>query len=269
MRFLRLLIPVAAAGVVLSARTTDAQTTTLRGSRAAVDRTYRKAVEDDLVFHHTGSSVRSSVKKGTLVRLRGNSDYRVHGVNYPYALPTTVTFVKRLAEQYRDSCGEKMVVTSAVRPRSFRLINSVDKSVHPAGMAVDIRKPARRRCLSWLRDRLLYLERQGVLDATEENRPPHFHVAVFPDPYLRYLGRVPRSEPVLANRDERPARVRTPAGSSANRPAGGRTYRVRPGDSLWVIARRHGTSVARIKAANSMRSSRIRVGQVLVIPAGR
>ena len=77
------------------------------------------------------------------------------------------------------------MVTSGIRPRSMRLVNSVDKSVHPTGMAVDLRKPARSACLSWLRRTLSAIEADGRIEATEEHHPPHFHVAVFPEHYGR------------------------------------------------------------------------------------
>ena len=249
------------AGAVLHALPAEAQT--LRGSRATVDRTYRKAHDHDLTFFRNAGGVRSAVSRGDLVRLKGNADFRIHQVTYPYVLPTTVTFVRRLAEQYRDHCGEKMVVTSAVRPRSFRLINSVDKSVHPTGMAIDIRKPARARCAGWLRETLLSLEGSGVLDATEERNPPHFHVAVFPEPYLAYLGRRPDSAPASSGASRKSAR------SSSAGEGEPKTHRVKRGDTLSGIAERHGTSVARIKGANSLRSSRIQPGQVLRIPSSR
>ena len=44
------------------------------------------------------------------------------------------------------------------------------------------------------------------------------------------------------------------------------SYRVRPGDTLSTIARRHGTSVRRIQAVNNMRSTLIRPGMNLIIP---
>ncbi|MCU0236717.1 MAG: transglycosylase SLT domain-containing protein [Acidobacteria bacterium] len=44
------------------------------------------------------------------------------------------------------------------------------------------------------------------------------------------------------------------------------SYRVRPGDTLSTIARRHGTSVSRIQAANNLRSTLIRPGMNLIIP---
>jgi hypothetical protein len=54
-------------------------------------------------------------------------------------------------------------------------------------MAIDLRRPRDRECLSWLRDVLLDLEKKGLIEATEERSPAHFHVAVFPTPYGRYV----------------------------------------------------------------------------------
>jgi LysM repeat protein len=42
---------------------------------------------------------------------------------------------------------------------------------------------------------------------------------------------------------------------------------VREGDSLWAIARRHGTTVRKLRAANDIRGSRIYPGQLLTVPA--
>jgi len=239
---------------VLAPAAGEAQT--LRGSPSSVERMYRQARSHALPFYSTPRGVRAAAADGELVRLSGNSNYRVAGVTYPYALATTRTFVQRLAEQYRDVCGEKLVVTSAMRPSSFRLFNSVDKSVHPAGMAVDIRIPPRSRCRTWLRQRLLYLESRGVAEATEERRPPHFHVAVFPGPYRRYIGGGGEAKPAARKAEAR-----------RERPAARATYRVRSGDSLWSIARRHGTSVERLRAANDLSGSRVKPGQTLTIPA--
>ncbi|HCR04647.1 MAG TPA: hypothetical protein DIU18_05630 [Gemmatimonadetes bacterium] len=43
-------------------------------------------------------------------------------------------------------------------------------------------------------------------------------------------------------------------------------YRVRAGDSLWAIARKFGTTVARLREGNGLSSSRILTGQVLDVP---
>jgi membrane-bound lytic murein transglycosylase D len=46
-------------------------------------------------------------------------------------------------------------------------------------------------------------------------------------------------------------------------------YRVRNGDSLWVIARRFQTTTKDIQAINNLKSSLLRVGQVIKVPNGR
>jgi hypothetical protein len=165
----------------------DGAAQSLRGSPASVDRMYRQAKEHDLAFYETSSGVRRAYDAGTLVRLDGNADYRLKDVSQPYVLPATRTFVQRLAAQYHGQCGEQLVITSGTRPQSMRLANSTSKTVHPTGMAVDLRKPTRSRCLTWLRQTLASLEGEGVLEATEERNPPHFHVAVFPEQYTRYV----------------------------------------------------------------------------------
>lgn len=221
----------------------------LLGSRSSVDLMFRNAQQQDLYFYQTSAGVRRAATNGSLVRLSGNGNYQLSGVSQPYVLPTTRTFVERLASQYRNACGERLVITSAARPKSQRLANSVDKSVHPTGMAVDLRKPTSGRCLSWLRSTLVSLERRGLLEATEERRPPHFHVAIFPRQYGRYVGG-----------GAAPTKVASASTTDFER------YTVRRGDSIWSIARRTRVSVEDIKLANNLTSSRILAGQVIRIP---
>jgi hypothetical protein len=236
----------------------------LRGSRPSIERMYQQARNHDLTFYRTGTGVRGAARDGDLVRLSGNENYRLSGVSYPYALPSARMFVQRLAAQYRARCGERLVVTSAVRPTSLRLANSADRSVHPTGMGIDIRKPRGQACLAWLRQTLLSLETQGVIEATEENRPPHFHIAVFPTQYRRYVNNADGEDDDDGRASTRVASRGT--GSSQSSRSSRSTYRVRQGDSLWEIARRNDTTVDRLRAANDMRSNRIVPGQILIIP---
>jgi len=253
---------LAASIALASLLTVPVAAQSLRGSPASVDRMYRQAQDHDLHFFRTGRGVRRAADEGTLVRMSGNADYRVADARYPYVLPTTRTFVQRLARQYRSQCGERLVVTSGARPRSFRLRNSAgDRSVHAAGMAVDLRKPSKASCLRWLRSTLLAVEARGAIEATEERRPPHFHVAIFPGPYRRYVASVGGGGSERAATRSRPTSTTRATGSSTTR------YRVRSGDTLWGIARRHGTTVARLKSANGLRSERVQPGQRLVIPS--
>ena len=151
---------------------------TLRGSRGSVDRAYSFAVGRRLPFHRRRSTIESAARRGTYVRLTNTATYRLRGVGIPFVLPATRTVLADLAARYRRTCGERLVVTSGMRLTVNRLVNSTPKSVHPTGLAVDLRAP-RGRCRGWLRRELLTLERRGVVDATEERFPAHLHVVVF------------------------------------------------------------------------------------------
>ena len=210
---------------------------------------YAEAVREGLPFYETTNSVRFAVMRGELVKLNSGSDYDMHRVAFPYVRPATLDFVERLADRYEAGCGETLVVTSGVRPESRQPRNSSTRSVHPTGMAVDLRKPD-GKCLTWLRRTLLELEGEGVIEATEEHHPPHFHVAVFESDYNRYASRT----------------FERPTAMLVARVGGSSTYRVRVGDSLWSIAQDHDTSVRELIAANKLGRTTIRPGQTLVIP---
>ncbi len=64
-------------------------------------------------------------------------------------------------------------------------------------------------------------------------------------------------------------RVQASTGASSrpgSRVVPSQVYTVRPGDSLWLIARRFGTTVEALMAANGLRTDRLQVGQRLRIP---
>jgi len=218
----------------------------LAGSKASMVRQSRVARQHDYSYLRTSSQVHEFARRGLLVRLPGSSNYRVADVSFPYARPQVKTFVERLAKQYRNACGERLVVTSLTRPTTRQPRNASPLSVHPTGMAVDLRRSGRPACRAFLEKTLLTLEGREVLEATKENHPPHYHVSLYPEPYMRYLAS---------------------KGTGSSTESSVARYRVRGGDSLWEIAQRHGTSVARLKQANGMRSSQLKPGMMLEIPA--
>lgn len=237
--------------LLLSPHLVDAAS--LAPSRSGLMRQVRQARSHGYTHLQNEGQVRDFVARGLLVRLPGNSDYEVKAtVPFPYARPEVELFVERLSAQYRQACGEKLVVTSLTRPKNRQPRNSSPLSVHPTGMAMDLRVSWRRSCRSWLERTLLGLESSGVLEAARERYPPHYHVVLFPQPYVDYL------ETRLGVHAE------LPPGTEESRPF---EYRVRRGDNLWRIARRHGTTVYRLKTANGIRSNLLRPGQVLHIPA--
>ena len=227
----------------------------LRGSMASVERMYDHAVHDGLTFYETSNAVHWAAARGELVQLRSDRGYDLHRVAFPYVRPATFSFVDYLSGDYGRACGEPLVVTSGVRPESRQPSNSSHRSVHPTGMAVDLRRPPHGKCLTWLRRELLALEGTGVVEATEEHHPAHFHVAVFGDEFTRYAAAQTQAE-------ERPTAMIV-----ARAPEINKRYKVRPGDSLWSIAQQHATSVHDLIAANRLARTKIRPGQTLIIPA--
>lgn len=163
---------------------------TLRGSRDSMLRQHQIAQQQEFTFIRTPSQVERFVDEGYLERVEGNDDYSLANVSFPFARPALRTFVERLGSQYREACGEKLVVTSLTRPQSLQPSNAHQLSVHPAGMAVDLRISEDASCREWLEQTLLSLEKREILDITRERNPPHYHVAVFPEAYLAHFDQV-------------------------------------------------------------------------------
>jgi LysM repeat protein len=85
----------------------------------------------------------------------------------------------------------------------------------------------------------------------------------------------PASAPLVAGFSVAPSPTAKPSASpsagsagpsTSAQPSFRTTYRVKKGDTLLAIAKRFGTTAARIKALNGLTSSSLKVGQVLKIP---
>jgi hypothetical protein len=246
---MRSAIIILALGFALSSSASSpVQAQSLNGSRASVDIQNRVAQEHEFTFTATTAQVKRFVNAGYLVPVRSSADVFVKQISHPYARPEVALFIERLGRQYRAACGEQLVITSLTRPTNRQPRNASSRSVHPTGMAMDVRRSSNRGCRSWLEKVLLRLEGAGVIEATRERRPPHYHIAVFPSQYAEYVDRKLAGEVEETRLAE---------------------YRVRSGDSLWSIAERHGTSISDLRSVNDLRGSRIYAGQVLTVPTGR
>jgi nucleoid-associated protein YgaU len=235
-----------AVAVVLQAVPSSGQS--LAGSPRSLEIQADRARDHDLTYIATARQLNRFVNAGLLVPVRPNANLELSDVSHPYARPQVRLFVERLAFQHRAACGEPLVVTSLTRPLSDQPPNASPLSVHPTGMAVDIRRSTNRDCRAWLERVLLSLEERAVLEATREADPPHYHVAVFPQPYARYVARITRAT-------ARPSAAAAPV-----------AYRVRAGDTLWAIAQSHATTVRDLIETNGLEGTRIVAGQVLRIP---
>ncbi len=230
----------------------------LTGSPASLDIQNEQAQLHDFTYLGTSEQVHRFVEAGYLVPVEPNEDFDLHAVSFPYARPEAELFIRRLASQYRAACGEKLVVTSLTRPQNRQPRNASARSVHPTGMAIDLRYSSSRTCRSWLEGVLLSLERGQVLEATRERYPPHYHIALFPQPYARYVARLTDGEQ---------STVQTAPGlRQASAAPEIRKYEVRRGDSLWTIARAHGVSISELRTSNDLSGSQIYAGQVLRVP---
>jgi len=84
---------------------------------------------------------------------------------------------------------------------------------------------------------------------------------------LMKANRLRRSNHIVAGRS---LKVPTRGATATTAPvAATPRHVVRRGDSLWNLARRYGTTVPKIMAANNLSSNTLSIGQSLVIPAGQ
>jgi hypothetical protein len=280
---------VAAVAVMCAASATSAHAqrrpqfpAELRGSKASVQKMWDFAVDHGLTFYRTPSDIDQAVAAGKLVQLTGDSTYELsRGVGFSYATKEARQFVLYFAPQYFTACGTPLMVTSAARPTSRQPRNANPYSVHPTGIAIDIRRPPAGACQRWLRGALAQLEDQGFVEATEERHPVHVHVAVLTAPGTvaslpllanagapsRVAGASSPSLPQAVHVSNPPGQATDAANGEVEDRISTSTYRVRDGDTLWEIARRSGVSVRDLARANR-RSQRaaLRPGVVLRIP---
>jgi hypothetical protein len=187
----------------------------LRGSPESMARQHAVAVAAELSFVGTLEEMELLAAAGELVPIYGGRHYEVMDWVFPYGIPAVRRFVERLAFEYREACGETLVVTSLTRPFSEQPRNAHQLSVHPAGMAVDLRVPETPECRGFLDVRLVEKEAAGLLDATHERSPPHFHVAVFPEPYAQWEATQPPLPEPAPEPDRAPAPVPDDTGGLA------------------------------------------------------
>jgi hypothetical protein len=254
---------------------------------------YDFAQANRLTFYLTPTNIDTAVARGRLVELDGGAAYELtKGVGFSYATREAKQFVTQFAPQYQYACGTPLTVTSAARPTSRQPRNANPHSVHPTGIAVDIRRPNAGPCLNWVRSALSDLEERGLIEATEERHPVHLHVAVLVAPgapvrlpsLTNGIAAAPRvmtppSAPVAVAAAARVVAPRQPVAKPARVTAAsngatdaelditGKSYRVREGDTLWGVARRAGVSVKALARANK-RSTRsvLHPGTTLSIP---
>ncbi len=148
---------------------------------------YAEAHRIPVVTHRNFASLRDA---GRLVPL--NSPHIRFKSNrvIPFVLPKTREVVHALARAYHEAGCGRLVINDALRIGNRRALwNASRHSVHPRGMAVDVRTNIGligARCADVIWTFAAAQEAAGIADATKETctkrRPcPHLHLVVVPD----------------------------------------------------------------------------------------
>lgn len=161
----------------------------LAGSPKSMVHQHEIAVREAYSFLRTSGDVRALASKGALVPVLDNENLTLNKVSYAFARLEVRDFLERFAKRYRAVTGSRLVVTSLTRPANGQPRNAHKLSVHPAGMAVDLRIPADSAGRAFIERSLLAMEQAGALDVTRERSPAHYHIAVFAAPYATYAAR--------------------------------------------------------------------------------
>ena len=208
---------------LLVAAVPSARADGLAGSLSSMRHQHEVAVKEEYSFLRTPREVGKLATAGRLVPVEESSDLALSKVSYPFARPEVRDFVEHFAARYRDSTGGRLVVTSLTRPASSQPRNAHKLSVHPAGMAVDLRVPANASARQFLERSLLAMEKAGVLDVTRERNPAHYHIAVFADKWAPYAARQDSLEAIASARrmaEEQEAAKRAAVSAASAVPAG-------------------------------------------------
>ncbi|HET7186657.1 MAG TPA: DUF5715 family protein [Gemmatimonadaceae bacterium] len=158
----------------------------LAGSPSSMVHQHEIAMREDYSFLRTPKQVQALASSGALVQVIENEHLALSKVSYPFTRPEVRDFIERFAVRYHEATGTRLVITSLTRPSALQPRNAHKLSVHPAGMAVDLRVPDDSAGRAYLERSLLDMETAGALDVTREHAPPHYHIAVFAEKYQAY-----------------------------------------------------------------------------------
>ncbi len=172
----------------------SASAASLKGSRTSMERQNAEATVSELSFIENDAQLESMVRNGYLVPLPTTVGLSIDprlDAKWQYVRPWTARFLVHLGVDFHKEFGKSLQINSAVRTverqeelreknRNAAPPNGERRSVHPTGAAIDIAKLGRSgREVRWLARRLLQLERDGLIEATEERRNQAvFHVMV-------------------------------------------------------------------------------------------
>lgn len=175
----------------------DGRVSFIGGELSTSERQYLFAVANEFLFIENEAAYHRAIADGHLVRLQHPG--LTVAARRPYVLPATAAFIYRLTDDFNESGCTGLRVNDATRLVSERPRNGSVFSVHPAGMAADLRIiNLSERCYQVLSHLLHQAEAEVRTDATREHYPPHYHIVVIPEERRLasdLVARYPREEP--------------------------------------------------------------------------
>ncbi len=139
----------------------------------------------------TSADYAALVKNGTFVCLE-DGPYLEVIAEWKCVRPETAQFVQTMARDYTAAACGRLVVTEAGRLTKVKRRGSSPDTVHPFGMAVDIRLVRiEPRCADWIRTYVLEKEALKLIDGTEHfGTQLHMHLVVPKAPPAMQLAHV-------------------------------------------------------------------------------
>lgn len=127
----------------------------------------------------TNADYAALVKNGTFVCLE-DGPYLEVIAKLNCVRPETAQFVETMAHDYTSAACGRLVITEASRLTTVKPRGSSPDTVHPFGMAVDIRLlRIEPRCADWIRTYVLEKEALKLIDGTEHvGTQLHMHLVV-------------------------------------------------------------------------------------------
>jgi hypothetical protein len=168
----------------------------LRGNHDSLVRQNERNAADDLERIEDDTDLADRIARGMLVPVPESPALAVNPSlpeDRRYCRPWTASFLSDLARAYDSQFHRPLTVSSAVRTveyqrhlmrrnRNAAAAEGDIVSPHLTGATIDIAKSGlNRHELAWMRERLLSLQNQGLIDVEEEFRQACFHITVYKD----------------------------------------------------------------------------------------
>lgn len=150
------------------------------GELTTSERQFEYAKAHEIPFMDSEVEYQRNVRSGYFVLL-SHPDITI-SARRKYVLPQTANFIYRVAHQFRKAGCNRLHINGAGRLTTERPKNGSVHSVHPVGMALDLKViNLSKNCHTILWNILHEYEAGQEADSTRELHPEHFHVVVIPE----------------------------------------------------------------------------------------